>query len=181
MEPGSVDIGGVALDTVIAGDGPVTVVFENGLATRLEEWDAVVPRVAERTRTLCYDRRRASPTGELSPRSATDMAADPEKLLTALALSPPYVLVGHSWGGVIARVFAHRHSSQVVGLVFVDATHEVIASRGLALLTLARVVRVAPSSTSDGPSMPAERTSARPGCTSTRSPGSFPTPQTRRR
>jgi pimeloyl-ACP methyl ester carboxylesterase len=130
----SVDIGDGALDAIVAGSGSVTVVFENGLATPLEAWDAVAPRVAQRTRTLCYDRRRAAPTGPLSARSAADMVGDLEKLLVALALAPPYVLVGHSWGGVVTRAFTHRHPADVAGLVFVDATHEAIDSRGLALL-----------------------------------------------
>jgi len=59
---------------------------------------------------------------------------DLEKLLTALALKPPYVFVGHSWGGVIARLFAHAHPSGVVGLVFVDATHEAMDARTLAIV-----------------------------------------------
>lgn len=133
MERKRVDIGGVTLEAVVAGNGPVTVVFENGLATPLEEWDAVTSRIAARTRTLCYDRRQAPPTGHLPTRSALDVVADLEKLLTALAVGPPYVLVGHSWGGVIARVFASAHPSDVVGLVFVDATHENV-DQGFALL-----------------------------------------------
>ena len=132
MQRRTVDIGGATLVAIVTGEGPVTVVFENGLAAPLEEWDAVVPSVA--ARTLRYDRRRASPSGALRPRSAADMASDLEKLLAVLAIGPPYVLVGHSWGGVVARVFAHRHPADVCGLVFVDATHEIIESRGLALL-----------------------------------------------
>jgi pimeloyl-ACP methyl ester carboxylesterase len=134
MERRSVDIGGAQLEAVLAGRGPVTVVFENGLATPLEEWDAVVSPIAERARTLRYDRRRAASSGDVPARTAADMAADLRKLLAALAISPPYVLVGHSWGGVIARAFAHAHSTQIVGLVFVDATHEVVDSWGFALL-----------------------------------------------
>jgi len=93
-------------------------------------------RVADcgRARTLRYDRRRAASTGEVPARTATDMVADLRKLLAALAISPPYVLVAHSWGGVIARTFAHAYPSDVAGLVFVDATHEVVDSRGFALL-----------------------------------------------
>src|SRR5262249_30335887 len=52
----------------------------------------------------------------------------------AMSLGPPYVLVGHSWGGIVARLFAHAHSSATAGLVFVDATHEVIDSWGYALM-----------------------------------------------
>jgi pimeloyl-ACP methyl ester carboxylesterase len=134
MERRSVDIGGAALDAVVAGDGPVTVVLENGLATPLEEWAAIAPRIAERTRVLRYDRRRASAAGRLSARTAVDMASDLERLLAALALKPPYVLVGHSWGGIVGRMFAHAHPTAVVGTVFVDATHEVIDSAALTLL-----------------------------------------------
>jgi pimeloyl-ACP methyl ester carboxylesterase len=135
MERSSVEIGnGVALDTALTGSGPVTVVFENGLGTPLEEWDAVAPAVATRARTLRYDRRRAEPSGGLLPRTAADMASDLEQLLVALYLNPPYVLVGHSWGGVVARTFAHRHPFDVAGLVLVDATHEIIDSAGLALM-----------------------------------------------
>ena len=129
-----VDIGGAWLEAVVAGSGPVTVVFENGLATALEEWDDVVPAVAERARTVRYDRRRAAPAGELPARTAAELAGDLEALLKGLGISPPYLLVAHSWGGVVARTFAHAHPAGVVGLVLVDATHETIDPRGFALL-----------------------------------------------
>jgi pimeloyl-ACP methyl ester carboxylesterase len=136
MERRRVDIGGAVLEAELSGAGRVTVVFENGLGTSLDEWDAVVPRVASGARVVRYDRRRASSSGSLQARTAADMAIDLEKLLAALAVAPPYLLVGHSWGGVVARVFAHTHPSSVAGLVFVDATHEVADSRGFALLPL---------------------------------------------
>jgi pimeloyl-ACP methyl ester carboxylesterase len=129
-----VDIGGGDLEAVVAGEGSPTVVFENGLATPLEEWDAVVGPIAQRTRTLRYDHRSATASGTLAPRSASDILSDLERLLSALALRPPYIIVGHSWGGVVARLFAHQHPSDVVGLVFVDATHEALNARALALL-----------------------------------------------
>jgi pimeloyl-ACP methyl ester carboxylesterase len=131
----SVDIGeGIVLEAIVMGSGPATVIFENGLGTPLEEWDAIAPHVAQRARTLRYDRRAAAPTGAAVGRTAAEMATDLERLLAALDLKPPYVLVGHSWGGVVARTFTHRHVSAMSGLVLVDATHEVIDSAGLALL-----------------------------------------------
>ena len=120
------------LDFILEGDGPMTVIFENGMATPLEEWDAVAPPIVARARVLRYDHRYAAPQGRSVPRSASNILDDLDGLLSALNLKPPYVFVGHSWGGVIARLFAHVHPSEVVGLVFVDATHEAIDVRGLA-------------------------------------------------
>ena len=138
MEPQRrrIDIGGGQLEAVVAGDGPLTVVFENGLATALEEWDSVVPAIAARARTVRYDRRRAAPSGAIPVRTAADLAGDLRALLAALGVGPPYVLVAHSWGGAIARTYAHAHPTEVAGLVLVDATHETIDSRGFALLPL---------------------------------------------
>jgi pimeloyl-ACP methyl ester carboxylesterase len=137
MNPRSIDIGGgVQLDAVVEGSGPVTVVFENGLGTALEAWEGVVPAIAARVRTVRYNRRRAAATGAVPVRTAADLVTDLRALLQALGISPPYVLVGHSWGGVIARSFVHAHPADVVGLVLVDATHETIDSRGFALLPL---------------------------------------------
>jgi pimeloyl-ACP methyl ester carboxylesterase len=129
-----IDIGDTTLEVVVAGSGDITVVFESGLATALEVWDAVAPPVTEIARTVRYDRRPAPPTGAVPARTAMDMAVDLERLLRALAIDPPYVLVGHSWGGIVARTFAQQHPLAVAGLVFADATHESIDSRGLALV-----------------------------------------------
>jgi pimeloyl-ACP methyl ester carboxylesterase len=134
MERQHIDIGGGALDVVLSGHGNVTVIFENGLATSLEEWDGVVEPIAARARSLRYDRRRAPVIGPVLVQSAADLAGDLAKLLTALKLGPPFVLVGHSWGGAIARVFMQKYPSDVVGLVLVDATHEAIDSAALTLL-----------------------------------------------
>ena len=134
LERWSVEIGDARLDAVVEGTAPVTVIFENGLATALEAWDAIAPQVEARARVVRYDRRRAAPAGAVPARTAADMVGDLRKLLAALEISPPYVLVGHSWGGVVARTFAHGYPADVVGLVLVDATHELVDSRGFALL-----------------------------------------------
>jgi pimeloyl-ACP methyl ester carboxylesterase len=130
----TVNIGDGTLEAIIEGAGPLTVVFENGLATPLEEWDAIVPRIAARSRVLRYDHRYAAPRGALIARSASDVVRDLEALLATLGLKPPFVFVGHSWGGVVARLFTHAHPSDVAGLVFIDATHEALDSRTLSVL-----------------------------------------------
>jgi pimeloyl-ACP methyl ester carboxylesterase len=122
------------LEYVLEGDGQVTVVFENGIATPLEEWDAVVPRVATRARVLRYNHQYASSRGPSPARSPSEILADLERLLNTLGLEPPYLFAGHSWGGVIARLFAHAHPSDVVGLVFADATHEALDARTLSVV-----------------------------------------------
>jgi pimeloyl-ACP methyl ester carboxylesterase len=130
----AVDIGNGSLEALVEGDGPVTVVFENGIATPLEQWDMIAPRIATRARVVRYDHRYAPPVGEVSPRSVSEILSDLEKLLNALEVPPPYVLVGHSWGGVIARLFTHAHPADIAGAVFVDATHEAVDARTLKIV-----------------------------------------------
>ena len=67
-----VDIGNGELEAVVAGEGPVTVVFENGLATPLEEWDAVVPFIEQRARTVRYDHRYAPSDANPPARSVSE-------------------------------------------------------------------------------------------------------------
>jgi pimeloyl-ACP methyl ester carboxylesterase len=130
LERQSVEVDGTTFDVVVRGDGPVTVVFVNGLGSPLEEWALVAPTIAERCRVLCYDRRTAPPTGPVPVHDAAQIATDLQHLLDALGITRPLVLVGHSWGGSVIRRFAVDHPEAVAGMVFVDASHENI--RGMA-------------------------------------------------
>ena len=75
-----VDVGGAELEAVLEGHGSLTVVFENGLATPLEFWDAVAPEVAKRARILRYNRRWATPAGPLTHRSHSEIDEDLDDL-----------------------------------------------------------------------------------------------------
>lgn len=75
----------------------ITVVFENRLATALEEWDAVAPVVVQRARTVRYDRRRAAPAGQLPGRTAADLAHDLEVLLKVVQGQRPNAVLSHFW------------------------------------------------------------------------------------
>ena len=120
------DVGGHRLHAVRSGSGPgPTIVLEAGLGNDLTTWDPVVARLAELAPVVAYSRGGygESEPGTL-PRSTEKLVAELDALLTASGAEAPYVLVGHSWGGVIARAYAIAFPDKVAGLVMVDASHE---------------------------------------------------------
>jgi pimeloyl-ACP methyl ester carboxylesterase len=81
--------------------------------------------VAQFTATCRYDRaNRGASDPAPKPRSVRDFVDDLHALLETAAIPPPYVLVGHSLGGVIVRLYAHQYPHDVAGLVLVDPMHE---------------------------------------------------------
>jgi pimeloyl-ACP methyl ester carboxylesterase len=97
------------------------VVFESGMGEDASTWNDVRPAIAEFAHTVAYDRPGLGQSGPTSlPRTVVQMAADLQAVLEAAKLAPPYVLVGHSLGGAVVQVFAHRYPDEVAGLVLVD-------------------------------------------------------------
>jgi pimeloyl-ACP methyl ester carboxylesterase len=135
---GLVDIGGGRkMYLACRGTGFPTVVLVAGLKASAEDWNiakqsepTVFAGVAKFTRVCSYD-RPGTPVGEKPSRSdpvpqpttAEDAAADLHALLGAANVSGPYVLVGHSYGGLIVRLYASTYPD-VFGLVLVDALSE---------------------------------------------------------
>lgn len=118
-----VDVGGYRLHFVQKGDGRPTVVFDSGLGDTHEVWKEVWPAVARRHRVFLYDRAglgRSEPAP--GPRTSDRMADELHRLLQRAKARPPYILVGHSLGGLNVRLYASRHPAEVAGLVLVDAT-----------------------------------------------------------
>ena len=116
-------------DTTLAvrerpGHGPV-VVFEAGLGLPGSSWQPVCDRLPRDQAVLCYDRAGlgTSDPGP-APRTATRPLAELRELLAALELAPPYLLVGHSAGAFVVRMFALAHPAEVAGMVLVDPAHE---------------------------------------------------------
>ena len=120
-----VDVGGHKLEAVIAGKGSPVVVFEAGFTDDRTSWDAVFPMVAEFTTSVTYSRAgysNSEPGPE--PRSLEQINKELRALLNGLKLQPPYILVGHSLGGLFVRAYYNNYPDEVAGLVLVDSTHE---------------------------------------------------------
>jgi pimeloyl-ACP methyl ester carboxylesterase len=123
-----VQIGERALYLECVGAGGPTVVLEGGIAS---DWAAVQPVVAGITRICAYD-RPDSPGSRSDPtpaRTAQEVVADLRALLATASEPGPYVLVGHSLGGLYVQLYAYQHPDEVAGLVLVDATPEEFSAR----------------------------------------------------
>jgi len=120
-----VDIGGVRLHLHCLGEGSPTVVLEAGTGPPASiVWTDVQPSIAEFARVCSYDRAGLMWSDQASgPRDSRRIATELHALLSVADVPPPYVMVGHSIGGVHIRVFANRFSDEVAGLVFVDSSH----------------------------------------------------------
>ena len=120
-----VDAGGPKLRMSIAGDGTPTAVFDTGGGGALELWGPVPAEVSRFTRTVVYDRAGNGLSDKsITPRDAHTIATELHTALRNANQSPPYILVGHSVGGMYMRVFAGLYPNEVAGLVFVDPTQE---------------------------------------------------------
>jgi pimeloyl-ACP methyl ester carboxylesterase len=124
--PGTlVDLGGYRLHVHCTGHGLPTVVIENGFDEVSTDWVAVQSQVSRITRICSYDRAGYawSDPGP-RPRSFAQINLELREALRRLKESPPWVLVGHSFGGAVARQFALRYPREVVGMVLAESVEE---------------------------------------------------------
>src|SRR5579864_9311200 len=125
-EPGRlVEVGGFRLKLNCTGIGSPTVVLESGFGDVLPEWQSVQPGIAKFARVCSYDRAGygGSEAGPM-PRTSKQIAEELHSLLHNAGENPPFVLVGHSYGGYNVRVFNGQFPSEVAGLVLVDSVQE---------------------------------------------------------
>ena len=110
--------------------GDAVVVFEAGATNSLEVWGGIIPQVAALAAVVTYDRAGLgrSEWDDLRP-TPRHVTARLREVLARVGAEPPYVLVGYSWGGVLARYFAGAHPSDIAGLVFVDPGPLITQSR----------------------------------------------------
>lgn len=117
-------IGALRLHYRCEGAGSPAVILEAGIAASSVSWSHVQPAVARFTRVCSYDRAGLAWSGSATTRrSLPAMIDELRALLSQADVPPPYVLVGHSFGGVLLRAFTRAFPHDVAGLVFVDPLH----------------------------------------------------------
>lgn len=120
-----VQVGRHRIGACVFGEGSPVVVIEPAFGGRAEAWRPIAEAVAADTKVVTYDR---APYGASSPaadgRTPTDVAHDLHGVLQALKISDPLVLVGHSLGGVYARMYAAMFGDRVAGMVLIDSSSE---------------------------------------------------------
>lgn len=119
-------VNGRAVHAQINGrPGAPVVIFEAGMGDTLETWSRVVPDISKNAQTLAYDRAGSGQSSVVnSERSYAQIVTELHELLQNLKLAPPYLFVGHGFGGIIARAFYAAYPSEVNGIVFVDPLAE---------------------------------------------------------
>ena len=130
-----IDVGGRTLFLVCTGEQKPTIILEAGLGADHVGWAAVQSAVAPFARVCSYDRAGLGQNDPApTPRTSADIVQDLYTLLQNGGESGPYIVVGHSFGGLHTRLFAHTYPDEVIGLVLVDSVHEEWWSRAAALL-----------------------------------------------
>lgn len=129
--PGRIyDIGNIKLHMNCMGSGTPTVVFDAGLGGFSLEWLRIQRQLRDTVRTCAYDRAGYGWSGMgPSPRSTSQITAEFERLLEAADLQPPYILVGHSFGGYNVQYYTKSHPDKVAGVVLIDSSHPEQAER----------------------------------------------------
>ena len=120
-----IDVGGYRLLLNCTGAGSPTVILESGWGDVSIEWRTVQTEIAKFSRVCSYDRAGYGGSGPgPMPRTSLQIAKELHALLKNAGETPPYVLVGSSFGGYNVRVFNGLYPDEVAGIVLADATQE---------------------------------------------------------
>ncbi|WP_379131104.1 alpha/beta fold hydrolase [Paenibacillus sp. sgz500958] len=105
--------------------GAPGVVFIAGLGDSSDTWDVVQARISQKYSRFSYDRAGTGRSqADLGPRTCIEMVEELSELLQLLEVEQPYILVGHSFDGLIARLYTSMYPQLVSGMVLIDAAAE---------------------------------------------------------
>lgn len=125
-----IDIGGYKLHVHSTGEGNPTVVLDAGMGGTSLGWASVQPEIAKFTRVCSFDRAGYGWSEEAaSKRTSLHIAEELHTLLHKANIPGPYILVGHSFGGCNALLFANLYTEETAGVVLVDSVHEDMSER----------------------------------------------------
>ncbi len=118
-----IDVGGFRLHAVASGHGSPPIVLETGLGGCALQFAALQPRLSAFTRVVAYDRAgQAWSDPSLSPRTPASMVGELRTLLDKLDVQPPYILAGHSFGGLLSLIHAGMHPRDTAAVVLIDSS-----------------------------------------------------------
>lgn len=118
-------VGPYQVQMASAGSGTYTVILESGFGTDLRTWRKVAPELAKSARVLSYSRAGyGGSDARPEARTLLQSSIELDQLIAATGARPPFILVGHSYGGLLVRAFAARHPDWVAGMVLVDPSDE---------------------------------------------------------
>jgi pimeloyl-ACP methyl ester carboxylesterase len=124
----TIAVDGIHLHLRCAGrrsPGAPLVVLEAGAQSALGSWKLVQPAIAPFARVCAYDRAGRGSSEPAPPgQTAIAIVERLHDLLRAAGERPPFVMIGHSYGGMLVQLYANRHQTDVAGLVLVDSSHE---------------------------------------------------------
>lgn len=115
----------VMFHSLIKGDGSLTVIFESGLGTPLNNWDIIQTGISDNYKTIAYDRKGIGESPDTDePRTLENLVNDLDNLISQNKIEGPIILVGHSLGGHIVRKYQQLFPSKIAGLFLIDPTNE---------------------------------------------------------
>lgn len=124
------DIDGHRFRVKTMGSGEKCVVFENGMSDSLEVWKSIPDSVAQFARVFLYDRADiAKSDSSWQARTIPNVVAELRSILANENIQPPYVLAGHSLGGLIDRYFASEYPHEIEGMILFDPAPEAFWKR----------------------------------------------------
>ncbi len=121
-----IEMDGAQIYLHVSGKKTPTIVFISGLGGDTTDWNKVVPQVLQFARVVTYDRPglgKSQPCQSCEMITAKDSVATLKILLNKAHINPPYILVGHSLGGLYAQLYAAKYPTDVSGMVLVDSTY----------------------------------------------------------